>query len=213
MGKPGWARNHQGLLLLTSVLLAVLAGLTFVLAGGREQAAPGGTTTSAPPQTASASPTATAVPRSDPVLIELPKIRAKSTLVPLGLNKDNTLQVPPVSRPMQAGWFSEGVSPGEIGPAVIAGHVDGNKQPGIFCRLKEMQAGDHVVISRADGLVLTFVVTRVMQVDKDEFPTDAVYGDTSDPQLRLITCGGSFDRTVRSYRDNIIVFAALQQGQ
>ncbi|WP_340686750.1 class F sortase [Amycolatopsis coloradensis] len=212
MGKPGWARSHRGLLLLTGVLLAVLAGLTFVLTGGREQAVPGSTTTSAPPPAASAPPAATALPRSDPVLVEIPKIRAKSTLVPLGLNQDNTLQVPPVSRPMQAGWYAEGASPGEIGPAVIVGHVDGNRQPGIFYRLKELQAGDHVVVSRADGRVLTFVVTRVMQVDKDEFPTDAVYGDTSDPQLRLITCGGGFDRTVRSYRDNIIAFAVLRQG-
>ncbi|MFK0246036.1 class F sortase [Amycolatopsis azurea] len=212
MGKPGWARSHRGPLLLMGVLLAVLAGLAFILTSGPEHALPGSPTTSASPPASSTAPAATALPRSDPVLIEIPKIKAKSTLVPLGLNQDNTLQVPPVSRPMQAGWFSEGASPGEIGPAVIAGHVDGNKQPGIFYRLKELQAGDRVLISRADGRVLTFVISRVMQVDKDEFPTDAVYGETNDPQLRLITCGGSFDRAVRSYRDNIIAFAVLQQG-
>jgi sortase (surface protein transpeptidase) len=114
-----------------------------------------------------------------------------------------------VSKPLQAGWYRLGPTPGEVGPAVLLGHVDGNKQKGIFFRLKELVPGDRVTVSRMDGSVVPFVVTKVNQIDKDEFPTQAVYGDTAGPELRLITCGGSFDRAAHSYRDNIIVYAVL----
>jgi sortase (surface protein transpeptidase) len=147
--------------------------------------------------------------RSEPVSVDIPKIGARSSLVPLGLNPDNTVQVPPVTEPLQAGWYSYGPTPGEVGPAVILGHVDGNKQKGIFFRLKEMAPGDKVAVARKDGSTANFVVTKVDRVPKDTFPTEAVYGDTAGPELRLITCGGSFDREAHSYRDNVIVFAAL----
>ncbi|WP_020422820.1 class F sortase [Amycolatopsis sp. ATCC 39116] len=146
----------------------------------------------------------------EPEALDVPRIGARSTLVPLGLNADETIEVPPVTQPMQAGWYRLGPSPGEPGPAVVLGHVDGGGRPGIFHRLKELVPGDEVVVSRKDGSTVTFAVTRVEQIDKDEFPTEAVYGDTAGPELRLITCGGSFDRAARSYRDNIIVYAALR---
>jgi sortase (surface protein transpeptidase) len=147
--------------------------------------------------------------KSDPVSVDIPKIGARSSLVSLGLNADNTVEVPPVTKPLQAGWYSYGPTPGEVGPSVILGHVDGNKQKGIFFRLKEMAPGDKIAVARKDGSTANFVVTKVDRVPKDTFPTDAVYGNTLDPELRLITCGGSFDREARSYRDNIIVFATL----
>ena len=205
-----WTHGRRGALLLAIVVLAVLAALTVVLTSGRHREP-----VSAPPPTLSTSiapstTTAPAPPRADPVSVEIPRIDAKSALVPLGLNPDGTLEVPPVSRPMQAGWYSLGPTPGETGPAVIVGHVDGNRQKGIFYRLRELAPGDEVLVARKDGTTLTFVVSHVDKVDKDEFPSDAVYGDTPDPQLRLITCGGSFDRTVHSYRDNIIAYATLK---
>jgi len=147
--------------------------------------------------------------KSDPVSVDIPKIGARSSLVSLGLNADNSVEVPPVTKPLQAGWYSYGPTPGEVGPSVILGHVDGNKQKGIFFRLKEMAPGDKIAVARKDGSTANFVVTKVDRVPKDTFPTDAVYGNTVDPELRLITCGGSFDREARSYRDNIIVFATL----
>lgn len=110
---------------------------------------------------------------------------------------------------MQAGWYRFARTPGESGPAVILGHVDGNSQPGIFHRLRELVPGDEIEVSRKDGVTARFVVRHVEQIAKDHFPTDAVYGDTADPELRLITCGGSFDRSARSYLDNIIVYANL----
>ncbi|MFD4198535.1 MULTISPECIES: class F sortase [Amycolatopsis] len=148
-------------------------------------------------------------PVAAPVAVEIPAIGARSTLIPLGLNEDGTVQTPPVTSPGQAGWYSQGPAPGERGPAVILGHVDGNRQPGIFARLRELSPGDRVEVSRVDGSRAGFVVIRVERVPKAEFPTAAVYGDTAGPELRLITCGGVFDRAARSYRDNVIVYAVL----
>jgi sortase (surface protein transpeptidase) len=162
----------------------------------------------APPSTAGVPPPA-GLARSEPTALDIPRIGARSTLVPLGLNPDGTIEVPPVSTPRQAGWYAYGPTPGELGPAVIVGHVDGNKQQGIFYRLKELAPGDEVSVSRRDGSTVRFVVTKVDEVAKGAFPSDAVYGNTPDAELRLITCGGSFDRTAHSYRDNIIVYAAV----
>jgi LPXTG-site transpeptidase (sortase) family protein len=152
----------------------------------------------------------TALPASAPTEVSIPKIGAKSSLVPLGLNPDRTIQVPPVEQPMQAGWYDKAPTPGEAGPAIILGHVDGNKKPGIFYRLKEMAAGDEVLVSRQDGSTARFKVTKVDQVSKQDFPTEEVYGNTEGPELRLITCGGVFDHSAKSYQDNIIVFATLE---
>ena len=153
-----------------------------------------------------------AMPKSDPVSVDIPKIGAHSTLIPLGLNLDNTVQVPPVTQPMQAGWYSYSPTPGEIGPAVVLGHVDGNKKAGIFYRLKEMAPGDDVEIARKDGSTARFVVTKVDEVPKDVFPTPSVYDNTPDPELRLITCGGVFDHQSHNYLDNVIVYAKLEKS-
>ncbi|HET6502333.1 MAG TPA: class F sortase [Amycolatopsis sp.] len=185
--------------------LALLLGL-LLLAGC---AAEPRQVTGPPPTVASSTAPSPGPAPSEPTEIDISKIAAHSTLVPLGLNPDGTIQVPPVSTPRQAGWYSYGPTPGEIGPAVIVGHVDGNNQKGIFYRLKELAPGDRISVSRKDGSAVVFVVREVDQVDKDAFPENLVYGNTSDAELRLITCGGSFDRTAHSYVDNVIVYAGL----
>jgi sortase (surface protein transpeptidase) len=91
---------------------------------------------------------------------------------------------------------------------VILGHVNGGGHPGVFLRLHELAAGDRVQVTRTDGGTDTFVVRRTLTVPKNQFPTDEVYGDTAGPELRLITCGGSFDKAAHSYRDQVIVYAA-----
>ncbi|HWD06552.1 MAG TPA: class F sortase [Amycolatopsis sp.] len=149
------------------------------------------------------------LPKSKPVSLDIPKIGAQSTLVPLGLNADHSVQVPSVRTPLQAGWYEYSPTPGERGPSVVLGHVDGEGQRGIFYRLKELVPGDAVSVARADGSTARFVVTKVDEVPKDVFPTEAVYGDTPDAELRLITCGGAFDRAAHNYVDNVIVSARL----
>jgi hypothetical protein len=153
-----------------------------------------------------------ALPKSEPVSIDIPKIGARSSLIPLGLNPDNTIEVPPVTTPLQAGWYTYAPTPGETGPAVVLGHVDGNHQKGIFFRLKELAPGDRVSIARKDGTTVVFEVTKVHQVPKKDFEGEGVYDDTAGPELRLITCGGVFDRNAHNYVDNIVVYARLVQA-
>jgi sortase (surface protein transpeptidase) len=118
---------------------------------------------------------------------------------------DGTIAVP--ARPDVAGWYEQGPRPGQPGPAVILGHVDFRDGPGIFFNLAHLSRGAVIHIDRADGSTVTFRVTTVSQVAKARFPTDLVYAPTLQRSLRLVTCGGSFDRARHSHRDNVIVFA------
>ncbi|MFI7600648.1 class F sortase [Actinoplanes sp. NPDC049681] len=106
----------------------------------------------------------------------------------------------------RAGWFADGTAPGDIGPAVLAGHVDSRSGPAVFYRLREITVGDRIEVVRG-GRTVRFTVTATAWYPKKAFPTDRVYGPTPDRQLRLITCGGVFDRSLRSYRDNLVVYA------
>ena len=149
-----------------------------------------------------------------PVAVEIPAIGAASTLIPLGLDTDGALAVPPLDQPMQAGWFELGVEPGQLGPAVIAAHTSGRDGagtplPGLFARLHEVAPGDQIVVERADAAPLTWSVTEVGRYDKDAFPTHLVYGDVDEPALRLITCIGDIDPATRSHVDNLVVYAVL----
>jgi Sortase domain len=148
--------------------------------------------------------------RSDlPVRVDVDKINAHSSLVQLGLNTDKTVQVPPVNEPSQAGWYKFGVRPGELGRAVILGHVDGDGRLGVFNRLRDLASGDVAKVTEQSGQVLNFVVRQVREVPKNQFPTQAVYGPSNQRELRLITCGGQFDHSTGNYVDNIIVSAVL----
>lgn len=142
-----------------------------------------------------------------PVRLLIPAIDVDSTLMDLGLESDGALEVPPEGFP--AGWYRGSPTPGELGPAIIAGHVDWAGQPGVFFELRDLAAGDGITITRRDGDTARFRVTHVERYDKDAFPTQAVYGDLDHAGLRLITCGGSFDARAGSYRDNVVVFAEL----
>ncbi|GAA3577913.1 class F sortase [Amycolatopsis ultiminotia] len=184
-----------------ALLLALVANLALVGCGSSTPAP------AAAPVPSSAA--AVGLTKSEPVSVDVPSIDAHSSLVSLGLNADKTVQVPPVDQPLQAGWYRYGPTPGEVGPAVVLGHIDGNHRKGIFWRLHEVKKGDEVVIGRKDGSKATFTVTRVDQIAKKTFPTEAVYGNTTDPQIRLITCGGAFDPAAHSYLDNIIVYGTL----
>jgi hypothetical protein len=142
-----------------------------------------------------------------PAAIRIPALGIDSALARLGTDAAGAL-VPPADF-AQAGWFAGGPVPGAIGPAVIAGHVDSWRGPAVFFRLAQVRTGDGVLVTRADGTTLRFTVTRVARYPKSAFPTAEVYGPTADAQLRLITCGGAFDRSRRSYVDDVVVFARL----
>jgi sortase (surface protein transpeptidase) len=145
------------------------------------------------------------LPLSAPVRLQIPAIGVSSSLVRLGLNPDGTMQVPGDFQ--VAGWFTGAPQPGQLGPAVIAGHVDSRTGPAIFYRLHDLRPGDEVRVVRADHRVVRFRVDSLAGYPKQALPDDAVYGATTTPALRLITCAGTFDRSRHSYRDNLVVSA------
>ena len=184
--------------------------------GGGEAAGSSPATTPAPPTTSPTSTPATAAlppPPGPPVdgeaaapdRVVIPRIGVDAPVVALGLDATGALEAPHTAH--ETGWWEAGPEPGEQGPAVIAGHVDSRRNPAVFFRLKELVTGDTVEVRRADGSSVTFVVERTEQHPKAAFPTAAVYDDTPGSALRLVTCGGVFDRSTRHYIDNVIVFA------
>ncbi|HSO53680.1 MAG TPA: class F sortase, partial [Actinomycetes bacterium] len=146
-------------------------------------------------------------PGSPPVRLVIPAIGVATRLVRLGLEADGGMAVPADFG--RAGWFAEGPAPGQVGPAVIAGHVDSRTGPAVFYRLRELRPGQAVLVERADGTRLRFVVEQARRYPKAGFPTAAVFGPVSSAALRLITGAGDFDRARGSYRDNLVVFAGL----
>ena len=142
-----------------------------------------------------------------PVRLAIDAIDVHTGLQPLGLLPDGSLQSP--ARWDRAGWYADGVVPGQVGPAIIAGHVDSTNGPAVFFRLGELRAGDPVRVTLHNGQRLIFVVDGVRRYPKSGFPTATVYGPTPDPELRLVTCTGRFDRIAGSYVDNLVVSAHL----
>ena len=140
-----------------------------------------------------------------PMRIQIPAIGASAPVDPLGLGQDGTLQVP--TDFSRAGWYTGRPPPGAAGPAIIVAHVDSKSGPAVFARLRDLEPGDEVTVTRTDRSVVVFVVDRLESHPKNAFPTSAVYDATPGATLRLITCGGSFDRKAGHYRDNLIAFA------
>ncbi|MDQ1739019.1 MAG: hypothetical protein QOE53_671 [Pseudonocardiales bacterium] len=148
--------------------------------------------------------------RSVPVRLEIPQLSVSSDLLQLGLNPDQTVQVPPLGRDSRAGWYKYSPTPGQLGPSVLLGHVDSAEYgPGVFFKLGALRPGSTVSVTRSDRSTAVFRVDRVVSYPKDRFPTLEVYGNTDSAQLRLITCGGKFDLSSHNYENNIVAFATL----
>ncbi|BEL07984.1 hypothetical protein Q0Z83_061750 [Actinoplanes sichuanensis] len=162
-----------------------------------------------PPAAAKAAPTpVTALQRAIPVRLRIPAIGVDTPIMQLGLQRDGSLEVPPLRGDAPAGWYRDSPTPGETGSSVLAGHVDTARDgPAVFFRLRELKTGDPIAVRRDDGTVATFRVSRVALYAKRDFPTAEVYAPINRPGLRLITCGGAFDRSEGSYRSNVVVFA------
>jgi hypothetical protein len=148
--------------------------------------------------------------RSAPTQIEIDSIHVRATVDQVGLAKDGAMEAPSFARPMDAAWYRLGSAPGQRGPAVIVGHVDTRRNgAAVFYQLSRVRPGDVVEVTRQDHRVAVFKVDAIGEYSKNRFPTQLVYGATQLSVLRLITCGGTFDRARGSYEDNIVVFAHL----
>lgn len=167
----------------------------------------------APPADESSSPTSRHVgkhlPRSRPTRLLIPKISVDAPFTDLAIGSSGQLQPPPAHDTNLVGWYAKGASPGEAGTSIVAGHVDTATSAAVFANLSELEKGDRFQIARADGRRASFVIDSVETFDKDDFPSRRVYGDTPRAQVRLITCAGDYDRQVRDYTANLVVFAHL----
>jgi sortase (surface protein transpeptidase) len=152
---------------------------------------------------ASASPAPSKPLKGVPTALRIPKISVKTELEQLQLRTDGSLAAPSFS---DAGWYAQGTAPGDVGPAIIAGHIDSLSGPSVFYHLNELRTGDLIEVER-DAKWLKFTVTSTGRYPKTNFPTAKVYGPTPIAELRLITCGGTFDANRGVYNDNFVVYA------
>ncbi|MCX5392782.1 class F sortase [Streptomyces sp. NBC_00094] len=194
-----------------ALLLAALVALTGCSVGAASETPPArisqATTAPAPAPAKSAGPV-TPLARSLPVRVRVPAAGVDTgPVLRLGLAADGTVEVPSVADADRVGWYDKGVTPGETGPAVLIGHFDTARGPAVLKNVSRVRVGDEIAVTRADGKVAVFRIRELEQVDKKTFPTAKVYGDTTRPELRLVTCGGEL---VDGHRpDNIILYADL----
>jgi len=148
---------------------------------------------------------------SAPVAVSIPAIGVRSDLVRLGQLPDGSMEVPTAGPDYdKAGWYKYSPMPGSRGPAVIVGHLDSAADgPSVFFRLGSLRPHDVVRVTRRNGSTVVFEVDTVSRYEKSDFPSRLVYGDTANAALRLITCGGAFDRASGHYEDNVVVMASM----
>jgi LPXTG-site transpeptidase (sortase) family protein len=150
---------------------------------------------------------------SRPVGLSVPAITVAAPVEPVGQAPDGTIDVPPLERHNETGWYDRAPTPGEPGRAIIVGHVDSRDGPSVFYRLARLKPGDRIEVTRSDRSVVVFAVDSVEHFAKDDLPADRVYGDSGRPELRLITCGGQWVGGRTGYRDNVIAFASLVESR
>ncbi|GAA0571660.1 hypothetical protein GCM10010172_65160 [Paractinoplanes ferrugineus] len=151
------------------------------------------------------------LPTSPPTRVRIPALRVDEAVTGLGQNPDGSMQVPTDAHTV--GWYTGAPTPGALGPAVLAGHVNYKGADGTFARLSTLHPGDQVEVTRQDGITAVFTVTDVDRYAKDRFPATAVYGAIDHAGLRLITCGGDFDTRTGHYTDNIVAYAELRSTE
>ncbi len=142
---------------------------------------------------------------SPPRQVVIPSIDVDAPIIDLGLTAEGALETPTDFD--TAGWWAGGTVAAEVGPTVIVGHVDDTNGPAVFFRLQELEPGDSIIVIDDLGREQTFAVVDKGLYDKTSFPTERVYGASGTPTLRLVSCGGEFDRSERSYESNWVVYA------
>jgi len=152
-----------------------------------------------------------AAPTVPPVRLRIPAIGVSAKIVGEGLDAGGALQVPPLTDAgvREAGWYDLGPAPGQVGSAIIVGHVDSYQAKGIFYDLGLLVPGNAVEVTLANGETARFTVTSVQEYPKAHFPAREVYGPEPYPALRLITCGGAFDQATGHYLSNIVAYARM----
>ena len=179
-----------------------------------------------PPQAAAAAPApldseaqaqrarAHALSRSLPIRVDIPRINVHADVVKVGVTPRGSLEVPPLDRAMSVGWYRLGPTPGQPGAAVVLGHVDADRVGrAVFYRLGELEPGNTLTVTRADGSRAIFTVTGGASYPKDELPYERIFAALDYPVLRLVTCGGPFDHRSRTWENNLVVYAILTDSR
>lgn len=200
--------KHQQLLISLAFLLTGLLGTAFF--GMQAMASPTQPITTPTLVLRSKAPVTIYMPSSVPTTLRIPDIQLNTTITPVGLDKDGALIVPDNSN--IAGWYDKSPTPGQKGPSVIDGHLDNETGIAVFWRLRELVPGQIVEIDRADGTTAKFAVDKVQSYSQSNFPTAEVYNNLNHSGLRLITCGGTFDKATGHYSENVIVFATYTKS-
>jgi hypothetical protein len=208
---PGRARIRLAGLTGTALLLGGAAAIAVAVLAQQHAPSPGA---AAAGTVGPAAPREPSLRRSSPVSVTIPAIGVRSPLLRLGLNPDGTMAVPDLATSAdEAAWYEYSVTPGQIGTAVIEGHVDSEVGPAVFFRLGALHPGDHIDVALADGMTAVFRVTGVRKYTKIDFPTEIIYGPTHYSSLRLVTCGGTFDYATGHYLGSVVVFASLVSAE
>ncbi len=204
-----WGRPKSWWLAAAALLLVGAATLTVGFRGS-DHALPAPAPSAAAERAAVKTPPmieALSTARSVPVSLHIPAIGLSVPLSTLGLNADGSVQVP--DNTVEPGWFRLGPTPGQLGSAVILGHVDNYTGPGVFFELRTLAAGDRVDVTLTDGATVHFAVNSVTMYSKPNFPADRVYTSHGSSALQLVTCGGTFDHQTGSYLSNVVVYSSL----
>lgn len=203
-----WSNPSRSAVMLLGLAIALqlIAGATAAVPLARPDIPAATPAVPAPPVSEPTADPATPVP----VRIDIPRLAVSAPVDEIGLAGDGTVAVP--EQFDRTGWYSGLETPGQVGTAVIVGHLDSYTGPAVFFKVPQLVAGDEILVSRADNSTVRFVVERTEQYDKRGFPTIAVYAPADRPVLRLITCGGTFDKKRRHYSDNVVVYASAQEA-
>ncbi|WP_137991954.1 class F sortase [Streptomyces vilmorinianum] len=194
--------------------LVMLSGLAMMRNGVDVELGPPQPAAAAAPDTRpiAAPPTATEglepLPYAPASRVKIPAIRVAAPIMDVGLDQDGWIAAPPPQDSNLAGWYQNGIAPGQRGTSVIVGHVDNATGPAVFYGLGSLEKGQHIEVERYDGRVAVFEIYGVEVYSKNDFPGVQVYSDTGMPELRVITCGGGYSRGT-GYDGNVVVYARL----
>ena len=191
------------------LLLALAGTLAFRLHDQQRSLPPPAASLPAVTPTPSATP---AIARSTPLRLHIPAIGLTVPVIKLGLKPDHTIQVPRLNQ-RAVGWYKLGPSPGQLGSAVIIGHVDSHLGPAVFFNLRTLRPGNRIIVTLADGVTVRFAVLRVAMYPKTRFPSSLVYRPHGYSALQLVTCGGEFDAATGHYLSNVVVYSAIAEQQ
>ncbi|MEU0061660.1 class F sortase [Streptomyces sp. NPDC006334] len=207
-----WYRTRLYRLIRTAVIAAVLVTAGVQCGGPSQPATPAAGADARPEAGGSGADASTTpprpLPRSRATTLRVPSLGIDAPVVPLRLGPGRELGTPPLDKPKVVGWYADGPGPGERGTAVVVGHRDTKTGAAVFAALHRVKAGGRIEARRADGRTAVYTVDRVRIFDKARFPDKEVYGPRKRPELRLLTCGGLFDRKT-GYSSNVVVFAHL----